>query len=661
MLSLKRTVIICILAVGAMGVNATSTWQTAGTSSFHRPVVIVGPWHMPPYFYTDAHGKPDGFCIDLLTTILKRKNIPYVIHVENWNKSLSDLKSGRADISCLMFTSIFEKNFLFGASTIYVPMYAIYRTGQRPVSSITDLNGKTLLTVNATLSVDLLRENNIKIKNITGKNTTSNFLRLSKGEGDAILCNSATARYLINKYSLTNLDCNEIDMAPQENRLAGNNEKLLEIMGQELHQMRIDGTYDKICNKWVQMYEPSKLPLYIYLIVCALLLLAILLYLIIIYLRRRIQSGEKKRTELLKKYKIIFDNALIGIQYFNEMGILVDANDTACQHFNVTDKKQMLNAHLCLYDQSIIGEHVNQQHPEPFSGVIKCDFSKLDPKPYIKTTTDIKYIETNMNPLYDADGKLMCIIVTNKDVSDMITAQKELRIETEKAQSADRLKSEFLANMSHEIRTPLNAIVGFTDLLRSSDTTEEKNVCFEQIDNNSHILVNLINDILNMSKIETGTVEINETEINLSEMFRQMYVSLNNLKIKQNIDFICHSQYRHCIVYADREFIRQVTTNFVTNAFKYTESGYVKMSFETVDDGIKIIVEDTGEGIPEDKVDKIFTRFEKIGSMKQGTGLGLAICKSIVDLCKGKIGVTSTVGKGSTFWAWFPCKILICE
>jgi nitrogen-specific signal transduction histidine kinase len=247
------------------------------------------------------------------------------------------------------------------------------------------------------------------------------------------------------------------------------------------------------------------------------------------------------------------------------------------------------------------------------------------------------------------------------DVTPFIEIQHNLEIEKEKAQAADRLKSDFLANMSHEIRTPLNAIVGFAGVMKDLTDENDKDECYKTIDTNCRVLLNLINDILDLSKIEAGEMEISNRTMDISEIFNDAFITLRNLNQNKNVEFINEIPYKSCIIYADPNRTLQIITNFVTNAFKYTQSGYVKMGYAAENHGIKIIVEDTGIGIPAEKQEVVFARFEKLGSLIQGTGLGLAICKAIIERCNGKIGVKSTVGKGSTFWAWFPTDVEIIQ
>ena len=224
------------------------------------------------------------------------------------------------------------------------------------------------------------------------------------------------------------------------------------------------------------------------------------------------------------------------------------------------------------------------------------------------------------------------ITINNTKWEKMIQQLKELK---EKAELSDRLKSAFLANMSHEIRTPLNAIVGFSELMVTCDDPEEKKEYINIIQSNNELLLRLINDILDLSKIESGIIERRKENFNLAKVCNELFVTIQAKMTNR---------------------LKQVWMNFLTNAVKCTKSGYIKMGYGIEREGLRIYVEDTGIGIPDDLHDKVFTRFEKLNEFSQGTGLGLTISRAIVEAAGGEVGFTSKLGVGSTFWAWLPLR-----
>lgn len=261
----------------------------------------------------------------------------------------------------------------------------------------------------------------------------------------------------------------------------------------------------------------------------------------------------------------------------------------------------------------------------------------------------------------DKIGRVIKYLGVRLNITEQINYQKFLEQEREDARQADKLKSAFLANMSHEIRTPLNAIVGFSELLQTTEDPETRKEFMGIISNNNELLLRLIGDILDLSKIESGMLELKPEVFDLTATYKETYTALKQRCTNPEVEFLGYSPYKICKVKLDRNRLVQVGTNFITNAIKHTNKGHILMGYEYVDGGIKLFVEDTGCGIPEEKQDKLFQRFAKLDDFTQGTGLGLAICKAIIDAQGGKIGVESEPGKGSTFWAWFPCGAEIEE
>lgn len=270
----------------------------------------------------------------------------------------------------------------------------------------------------------------------------------------------------------------------------------------------------------------------------------------------------------------------------------------------------------------------------------------------------VRYYSVNSIPNYDSEGKLIGCFGLIRDVTQMMESQEKLRQETIRANESDQQKSAFLANMSHEIRTPLNAIVGFCDLLQSIDDPDEKKEFMRIIRNNCDMLLMLIDDILVLSTIDSGSESLKMRDLDFAPAFDDMCTSLaQRVADKPTITFLTDNPCEHLYTRLDKDRIHQVITNFVTNAVKNTQQGHIKVGYNVVDGGLRVYCEDTGCGIPQDKCDQIFQRFVKLNDFVQGAGLGLSICKKICEMYGGRIGVDSKVGEGSTFWMWVPCEI----
>lgn len=260
----------------------------------------------------------------------------------------------------------------------------------------------------------------------------------------------------------------------------------------------------------------------------------------------------------------------------------------------------------------------------------------------------------NSLPESDSKGNLLGYFGVIRDVTSLMEKQKKLKEETSRAYESGLQKSAFLANMTHEIRTPLNAIVGFCDLLQAIDIPEERKEFTRIIRNNCDMLLQLINDILMISSIDSNAKIIKPKDVDFSSVFDDICATLEQRIDKPGIQFIKDNPCASLPAHLDPGRIQQVITNFVTNAIKYTQKGHIKVGYRIEGEGIYIYCEDTGMGIPKDKCNKVFDRFVKLNDFIQGTGLGLSICKTITDQCGGRIGVDSELGKGSTFWIWIP-------
>jgi len=264
---------------------------------------------------------------------------------------------------------------------------------------------------------------------------------------------------------------------------------------------------------------------------------------------------------------------------------------------------------------------------------------------------DGTYTWTHVNLLvkkYAPQDRIIEIISINYDITELKRTEEMLVKARDKAEASDRLKSAFLANMSHEIRTPLNAIVGFSSLLTSTENAAEKELYNSLIGHNNKLLLNLINDVIDLSKIESGYLELRPDWVNLTELLDESVAEYAH-QVPSGVELLTNYPAHDSLVELDKLRIKQILSNFLSNALKNTTTGHVEVFYEVDHQSVRIGVKDTGRGIPQNMLEKIFERFEKLDSFAQGAGLGLPICKLIVEKMNGRILVDSQLGIGTTF------------
>ncbi|GAA6366643.1 PAS domain-containing protein [Bacteroides ovatus] len=309
----------------------------------------------------------------------------------------------------------------------------------------------------------------------------------------------------------------------------------------------------------------------------------------------------------------------------------------------------------------IIGIH-SHFHPEDravmidfLDKVIKGESSKLSHDVRIRRA-DGNYTWTRVNVLvrnYQPQDNIIEMLCINFDITELKETERMLIGAKEKAEEADRLKSAFLANMSHEIRTPLNAIVGFSSLLEEAEDAEEKHLYATIIEENNKLLLQLISDILDLSKIEAGTFDIIPEQVDAQQLCNELLQSMQ-VRATEQVEILLAPELPELTFTSDKNRLYQVLLNFVTNALKFTSEGSIVIDYRINGNEVRFSVQDTGMGIEPEKQEAIFTRFVKLNNFIAGTGLGLPICQSIVTQLGGKIGVESEPGKGSCFWFTHP-------
>lgn len=379
----------------------------------------------------------------------------------------------------------------------------------------------------------------------------------------------------------------------------------------------------------------------------------ILLILYMMFMRIRLLKRERalrlSEMTLLKKYKKMVDTMPVGLMQFRMIfNEKKQAQDYKVENYNCALGKYFPNLKdfIGLNGSSYIQDYA--LHLKTFEAILQ-DPHTLTFEYYHEISQHFYMVHLTASSEENVINGFFIDITENKNLEfDLIKAK-------EKAEESNRLKSAFLANMSHEIRTPLNAIVGFSNILIASDDKEEKRQYGNIIESNNRLLLQLIGDILDLSKIEAGTLEFVYTDFDLNEALLEMERIVLFRSTPNNIKLIFEPGLSTCFVHTEKNRLMQVLINLVNNALKFTKEGSVRYGYRLQDkETLYFYVSDTGCGIPADKKEVIFGRFVKLNDYVQGTGLGLSICDMVVRRLGGKIGVESEEGTGSTFWFTIP-------
>lgn len=328
-----------------------------------------------------------------------------------------------------------------------------------------------------------------------------------------------------------------------------------------------------------------------------------------------------------------------------------DSNGENREHdIALTEEKMYSFIHHEDYDR------IKQEAEELISGKKESLKTEYRTVQHLNGSQHIEWMEVRATiGTRDNNGKPLTLVGTRQVITYRKEMEEELIKAKVKAEESNKLKSAFLANMSHEIRTPLNAIVGFSGLLTKTDDENERHEYATIIESNSDLLLQLVGDILDLSKIEAGTMEFTYSKFDLNKLMTDLYNTFNmHISAEKPVTLSYRLGLEHCVINSERNRLTQLITNLVNNAIKFTEKGSITFGYEQRGDMLYFSVTDTGFGIAEDKQKEVFNRFVKLNSFKQGSGLGLPICKSIVETLGGEIGLKSEFGKGSTFYFTIP-------
>lgn len=647
-------------------------------------ILFKGNYDYPPYQLLEKNGKPSGFSIDLLKAISKTMGLNIKIELGSWNQVRSELEAGKVDgLAAMSYSVARNKNVNFSAPYVYIT-HAIFIRKNSEIENIEDLTNRKIIVVKGDIMHDYLLSNKITNLIVPVKNYQTALRLLSAGEYDCALINKIQGQFAINEYNLTNLK--PIGSAIQTKELCfglkKDNAQLLAQINDGLQIVKATGEYDKIYEKWFGVYEKKDIKTQVLkIIVWILFPFLLLLGAILIWswsLRKQValktselqtELSERKKAELQLIHEKSLLNSMINsipdlIFYKNKNNIYLGCNDSFCEFNNKIYKEIIGKQDFEIFplDQARFFYETDQkiiQNNEP----LRMESWERDSRgePFL---LDILKV-----PFNDENGNALGVVGICHDITERYKTEIYLKNAKEKAEESDRLKSSFLANMSHEIRTPMNAIIGFSDLLVNPDTEiDEREELVNHINNNCNTLLHLIDDIIDLAKIEANELAINIKNTNINKLIQELYETFKETRKKLHKEHIeikleKNNFHEDFSLKTDPYRLKQILINLLDNALKYTDEGYIEIGYNLMEkiNLIEFFVTDTGIGIPKDKQKEVFQRFNKLETDKlklyRGTGLGLTIAKNLVTRLGGNMRIESQMNKGSTFYFTLPLKM----
>ncbi|MEA3316578.1 MAG: transporter substrate-binding domain-containing protein [Bacteroidota bacterium] len=672
-----KNITILLLIIFVFNSNQLYAFESKTDTVYFR-----GNMNYPPYQQLTKKNKAIGFSVDLLHAIEETMDINVIIDLGHWENIKKQLINNKIDgVVAMTYSKERKKNVNFSVPYSYVSYSIFTRNNNQTIKSIKDINNKEVIVIKDDIMHDYLINNDITKHIFPADNYIEAIQSLSKGQYDCVLIDNVLGQYTINKYNLENLKSIKTNIKPMKLcfGINKNNPELLGIINDGLQILKTTGKYQEIYDKWFSIYEKNKLRnkiikslLYIFTPILLILIL------ILIWSRSLQRQVARKTSELQKELheketirkELAFEKSLTTsmINSIKDLIFYKDKNNTylGCNKAFAKFHGKSI--------EDIIGMTTDELYPYSKSNnYINFDNTVLQRKisagfeSHEKDTKGNSYIfDIQITPFVGTDNDIIGIVGICRDITNRHKTELALKDAKEKAEASDKLKSAFLTNMSHEIRTPMNAIIGFSEILVNDDIdADDKEELVSQINNNCNILLHLIDDIIDLAKIESNELAITKKTTNVSDLLFELYEEFSEtkkhqlLKIQFSISETEINKELH--INTDPYRLRQIITNLLNNAFKYTEEGEIKFGYKIVKNNIVFFIKDTGIGIAEDKYSVIFDRFMKIEDNKlklfRGTGLGLAISKNLTNLLGGKIWLESELKVGSTFYFSIPLEI----
>lgn len=639
-------------------------------------VFKVGVYDNPPKIFINSNGNPDGIFMDVLKTIAKKENLKFEYTIGNWSDLYNKLKNNEIDILPDMAYSAGRDSLFDFSIPVLSSWLQFFTTKQCVINRISDINYKRIGVLKSS-SQDEFLKNDFKLSHhidysiFSFDNYTQSVDALKNGQIDLIIANrffyfSELCDDEILPTGII-LELSELNFAFSNST----NHEIIKLFNKNISDLQNNpqSEYYISLQKWLNK-EKKLIPISIKILLGALLCGLLFFLLFIVFLNYKVRQktqhlkikndelsfANKKIEESELFFRVIFESSPIAksITYLNGLmksnvafsGLL----GYTPVEFSKLNWSEITHPDDVEYSQKMINNLLEGK-------CLEVHFEKR----YIHKNGSIIYTVVNTNLHNDTNGTPLFFITIIVDITERKLMEEALKVAKEKAEESNKLKTVFLQNMSHEIRTPMNGILGFIDLLKDTELNDEpKNQYLDIINRSGERLLNTINNIIEISKIESNQIELLITEVDLTQLMDFHFAFFNEQAKKKGLQLKISEQVSHekSVIQTDKDLLDAILINLLNNSIKFTHTGTVEFGYFLDEKNIVFFVKDTGIGIPSDRIEHIFDQFVvsdlHLTRSHEGSGLGLSIVKSYISLLNGKIWVESEVEKGSTFYFSLP-------
>lgn len=628
--------------------------------------VRVGMYENSPKVYSTSDGTIDGFWPALLSDIAKNENWQIVWINGTWEECLDRLEKNEIDVMVdVGVTDERKEKYTFSNEIVLVSWTRVYVREGSDIQTILDLDGKKVAGLEGSVNFDgpegiksLAQRFGISVEFRGMPSYDAVFRAVQNGIVDAGVTNKDFGDLNEKDYDLVRTP---IIIQPSQLTFAypkdgEQTEYFMDIIDRNIISMKADqnSVYYTALDNYFGIHSddlivetiPSWIPR------MALVVLGVLLFLFAVSVTSRLEVSRqtKKLLESEKRYETLARVTPVGIFRTDVDGKTTYVNETWSQISGLS------------FDKAIGDGWQNGVHPDDKGLLVKnwelvTSLSKISTADYrfVHADGSVVWVIGQAVPEYNAKNELIGYVGTITDITERKKVE-ELKVAVAKAESADKLKSAFLATMSHELRTPLNSIIGFTGILLQKlvgPLSPEQEKQLKMVQSSALHLLNLINDVLDISKIEADQVTITNEEFEINQVFSQCIEKIQPLAKTKGLKLTKNVGHQPLNLVTDKRRVEQILINLLNNAVKFTESGEVVLISKLEGQYLRISIKDTGIGISTENVHTLFMPFKQIDTgltrKYEGTGLGLSICKRLVELLGGSIWVESEIGIGSEF------------